>query len=370
MHSLLDFPKIAFLRKRNRSAAYITALLRGILTAILTNLMLCITPALSQELLINRSFETPVVPNNGNNFYAGLPNWAFTNITPANPLPANLVKPFAGYGSNALATPTGGGTQYLDINSAGGSVSQVVTFTRDGNIDFSGWFSVRESPRALTSTINIRNTSGTIIATAAANHLATDAIGVWKQASATNIPVMAGSYTFEIVLGDYANVDLTSLVFKPGLTVTKSSAVFSDAISTANPKAIPGSFIDYTLGVSNPAAIGGANPVPGYDVSSNSILLNDTTPANTELFVGNLGSAGTGPAVFNPGTTAMGYSFVSLANASDGIEFSNNNGTSWTYTPIPDALGFDSAVTNVRLRPNGIMAAGTNCSFRIRYRVK
>jgi hypothetical protein len=339
--------------------------------SVLLSLMTAAKPAFAQEMLINRSFETPAVPNNGNNFYATLPNWAFTNVTPANALPVNLVKPFTGYGpNNAITTPTGGGFQYLDVNSAAGSVSQVVTFTRDGNIDFSAWFSVRESPRALTSTINIRNSSGTIIAAAAANHLATDAIGVWKQASAANIPVRAGSYTFEIVLADYGNTDLTSLVFKPGLTVTKTSAVFNDSISAANPKAIPGSYIDYTLGVSNPAAIGGANPVPGYDVTPGSIVFSDATPANLELFVGNLGGSGTGPAVFNPGTTAMAYSFVSLASAADGIEFSNNNGASWTYTPIPDALGFDGAVTNVRLRPSGIMAAGTNCSFRIRYRVK
>ncbi len=355
-------------------------MLRAALRRVLMSCLVCMgalltvtivaKPAFSQELLLNRSFETPVAPQNGNNFYISISNWTLTNLTAPVPQPVNIVRPFPGYGNNALATPPSGGNQYLDINSAGGLVNQVVTIPRDGNIDFSAWFSVREGSRALTTTINIRNASGTIVAAASVSHLATDAIGVWKQASAVNIPVRAGSYTLEIVLDDYANADLASLVFKPGLTVTKTSAVFSDGISAANPKAIPGSFIDYTLGVSNPAAVTGANPVPGYDVTSSSLLLNDTTPANTELFVGNLGGGGTGPAAFDPGTTALGYNFVSLASTADGIEFSNNNGSSWTYTPVPDAAGFDAAVTNVRLRPSGIMAAGTNFSFRIRYRVK
>jgi hypothetical protein len=338
-------------------------------TVFLLALMCSAKPAFAQEMLLNRSFESPVVPNNGNNFYATLPNWAFTNISPANANPVNLIRPFAGYTGNPTATPTGGGIQYLDINSARGSVSQTVTFPRDGNIDFSAWFSVRDNQQALTNSINIRNSSGTVIASTSASHLASDPIGLWRQASAVNVAVSAGSYTFELVMADPSNTDLASLIFKPGLTTTKTSVVFSDPVSITNPKAIPGSFIDYTIGLSNPAAIGGANPVPGYTVTSGSVIVSDATPANMEMFVGDLGGAGTGPAVFNAGTSGLSYTYTNLASATDNIEFSNNNGTSWTYTPVPDAAGFDAAVTNVRMRPTGAMAAGTNFSFRLRYRV-
>lgn len=343
-----------------------------ILLLLTLGLTLAVNPkaALAQEMLINRSFEAPVAPLNGNNFYPTLPNWAFTNISTVQANPVNLVKPFSGYAGNPTATPTNGGLQYLDINSAAGSVSQVVTFPREGNIDFSAWFSVRDTPQALSNSINIRNSSGIVIATISVSHLATDPIGLWKQATSINIPVSAGSYTFEIVMADPANVDLASLVFKPGLTTTKTSSVFSDQISTANPKAIPGSYIDYVLSVSNPAAVTGANPIPGYSVTSSSLILTDPTPANMELFVGNLNGGMSGPAQFNPGTSGLTYTYTTLASATDGIEFSNNNAASWGYIPVPDAAGFDAAVTNVRLRPTGAMPAGTTFSFRIRYRLK
>ncbi len=326
-------------------------------------------PALAQEKLLNPSFENPVVPNNGNNFYATLPNWTFTNVTPAQTLPVNVIRPFSGYANNPQVTPTGGGIQYLDINSASGSVSQTVTFTQSGNIDFSAWFSVRDAKRALTNTVNIRNSSGTIIASASASHLATDPIGLWIQASGANIPVSAGTYTFEMVMADPANADLASLVFKPSLIVTKTSTAFSDAVSTANPKAIPGSYIDYTLSVSNPAAVTGANPVPGYAVTSGSVIVSDATPPNLSLYVGNLGGAIPGPALFNAGSSGLGYSYNTLSDSTDGIDFSNNNGTSWTYVPSPDAAGFDANVTNVRMKPTGSMPAGTNFSFKLRYRL-
>lgn len=326
-------------------------------------LLLAPVPAVAQELLLNRSFESAVTPTpvNGNNFYATIPNWTATNVTPAQTNPFNLIRPHAGYAGNPTATPTGGGVLYMDVNSASGVLVQSVTVPSSGMVDISGWFSVRDNQQALSGlTVRVRNSSNTIVATASTSFVATDPIGLWRQASAANVPIAAGTYSFEIVLPNPANVDLVSMVFKPALTVTKTSSTFSDGLSATNPKSIPGSVAEYIISATSPSS---------YSVTSNSLLVADTTPANTALVVANIGGAGSGPAAFTAGSTSLTYSFVSLASTTDDIEFSNNGGVSWTYIPVADANGTDPAVTTVRLRPKGTMAAGSTFSFRLRYRL-
>ena len=321
------------------------------------------SPAAAQELLVNRSFELPVTPGNGNNFYATIPNWTIINVTPAQALPFNVIRPWAGYAGNPTAPPAGGGIQYFDVNSASGDMRQSVTVTATGMLDFSGWFSVRDNQQALSGlTINIRNSGGTIIATASTSFLASDPIGLWKQVSGANIPVTAGTYMFEAIMPNPSNFDLASLVFKPSLTVTKTGVPYSDPQNgTTNPKRIPGGVTEYTLSATSPSA---------YTVTSNSVVVSDATPANAELVVANIGGAGSGPAAFTAGTTGLTYTFTSLASTTDNIDFSNNNGSTWTYTPVADANGADANVTNIRLRPQGAMAASSTFSFRVRYRIK
>jgi hypothetical protein len=321
-------------------------------------------PAFAQELLANRSFESALTPTpvNGNNFYTTIPTWTIINVAPAQTTPWNIIRPHAGYANNPTATPTGGGSLYLDVNAASGTIQQSVTFPSAGMVDISGWFSVRDFPQALTGLIiNVRNVAtNTIVATTNTSFAAADPIGLWKQASATNLPVGAGAHIFEVEIPNFANFDLASLVFKPALTVTKTSAAFSDGVSVTNPKMIAGSVVEYTLSATSPAS---------YTVTSNSILMGDATPANTALVVTDIGGSGSGPAAFIAGSTGLTYSFTSLANATDDIEFSNNGGASWTYTPVAGGNGTDPAVTNVRLRPKGIMAASSTLQFRLRYRV-
>ncbi len=320
-------------------------------------------PAAAQELLVNRSFESSVTPTpvNGNNFYASIPGWTITNVTPVQALPVNLIRPWTGYANNPTVTPTGGGALYFDVNAAAGSLVQTVTFPAQGMIDLSGWFSVRDNQQALSGlTINVRNSSNTIVATASTSFLASDPIGLWKQASALNIPVPAGTHTFEVVLPNPANFDLASLVFKPALTISKTSTTISDGISASNPKSLPAAIIEYTISATSPTA---------YTVSANSILIGDATPANMALVVTNIGGAGSGPASFTAGSSALTYSFTSLASTTDDIEFSSNGGISWTYTPTANGDGVDPLVTTVRLRPKGTMAASSTLSFKLRYRV-
>lgn len=321
------------------------------------------SPAAAQELLSNRSFESPVAPANGNNFYATIANWTVINVTPAQVQPFNVIRPWSGYAGNPTATPTGGGAQYLDVNAASGDIRQTVTVTGPGMLDFSGWFSVRDNQQALAGlTINIRDSGGTVIATATTSFLASDPIGLWKQVSGANVPVTAGTYIFEAVIPNPSNFDLASLVFKPGLAVTKTSTPYSDPVNgTSSPKMIPGAVAEYTISATSPSA---------YTVTNNTIVVIDPTPANMELIVSNIGGAGTGPAAFTAGSTGLTYTFTSLGSTTDRVDFSNNNGASWTYTPVANANGADPNVTHIRLRPQGTMAASSTFSFRARYRIK
>ena len=52
---------------------------------------------------------------------------------------------------------------------------------------------------------------------------------------------------------------------------------------------------------------------------------------------------------------------------------SNDNGASFTYTPVADAQGVDSAVTHIQVKPKGTFAGVTgsgNTGFTLSYRVK
>ena len=151
----------------------------------------------------------------------------------------------------------------------------------------------------------------------------------------------------------------------PGLRVAKTVAPTSDPINGAtNPKSIPGSVQLYNVRVTNQ----GSGPV-----DNNAVNIVDPVPANTRLFVGNLGGVGSGPIAFVNGSpsSALTWTFTALNSTTDDVDFSNDNGVTWTYVPVPDANGYDAAVTTLRLRPKGTMPgnAGGDPYFELRFRV-
>ena len=161
---------------------------------------------------------------------------------------------------------------------------------------------------------------------------------------------------------DFWHVDDVCFEFStdPVLLVSKISQVLSDPINgPAGPKAIPGAIVLYTLGVTN-VGLG--------TVDNNSLVIGDVMPANTALFV----DTGAGdPIAFVDGPIASGLSY---AYATD-VVFSNQpgGGAPFNYTPIPDAQGFDPAVTDIRVNPTGIMNAaggGNNPSFNLLIRIR
>jgi uncharacterized repeat protein (TIGR01451 family) len=175
--------------------------------------------------------------------------------------------------------------------------------------------------------------------------------------------IAAGALT-----GSYGTVAVASLdpasatiqVSAP-LKIAKSSAVYSDPLNDmTNPKLIPGSYVYYTVTVENPG---------GVPVTSGSIVITDPTPAGLSLYVANLPGS-TGPLLFGAGSSGSTYAFSGLASTTDDLEFSNNGGTTWTYVPAANSAGVDPAVTHMRIRPKGTMAAGSSFTLNFGYLVK
>ena len=146
----------------------------------------------------------------------------------------------------------------------------------------------------------------------------------------------------------------------PGLLVSKVAQTLTDPFSGgSNPKAIPGAVVQYTVGVSNQGA---GSP------DAASLLITDPLPTDTALFVD---TSGGDPIVFIDGAVSSGLSY----NYATDVTFSNQvgGGAPYTYIPVPDAQGFDPAITGYRINPTGAMnpTVGPNVpSFNIQLRVR
>lgn len=137
----------------------------------------------------------------------------------------------------------------------------------------------------------------------------------------------------------------------PAISATLGSQVVSDPVNASNFKAIPGALLKTNAVVTNSS---------DGSVDANSTQLTFAIPTGMKLYLGDIGTVGGGPVNLTQGATNSGltYTYTSLASTTDSLDFSNNSGASWTYTPTPDAQQGDSAVTNIRLRPGGTFTGG------------
>lgn len=145
------------------------------------------------------------------------------------------------------------------------------------------------------------------------------------------------------------------------LTVVKLAVVKSDPFNgTSNPKAIPGAVMEYQIVLTNPAPVA---------VDSGTLVVVDPVPEHASLRVANIGGVNSGPVSFTDGVPSSGltYTFSGLGSTTDDVDFSNDNGVTWTYVPS-DATGTDPAVTDIRIRPQGAFAPD-NAQFTLRFRV-
>lgn len=182
------------------------------------------------------------------------------------------------------------------------------------------------------------------------------------------MPGAAGTYTNSAAgnFGQASTATATAsidVVTPTPLSVTKISAAIADLGNSPNPRSVPGSTVEYTVLVSNP---------PGFPTTSNTLQILDNFPATLRLLVSDINGVGSGPVRFIDGSPANGltYSFVALDNTGDSLEFSNDNGASWTYAPVAGGDGTDASVTNIRIRPSGAMAANTSATFMLRFIIK
>jgi uncharacterized repeat protein (TIGR01451 family) len=156
------------------------------------------------------------------------------------------------------------------------------------------------------------------------------------------------------------------LIAAAPLTITKTSSIVSDPAGNLFPHPIPGAVVDYTITITNPLA----NSL----TTVKTVSFQDAVPARTALRVSDLGLLpGSGPVVFTDGIvppTGLTYNFYALNRADDSISFSKDGGATWTYTPVPDADGYDAAVTNIRVQLSGNQTAGSNFSLRFRVKLK
>jgi uncharacterized repeat protein (TIGR01451 family) len=146
--------------------------------------------------------------------------------------------------------------------------------------------------------------------------------------------------------------------------VIKSAVVLNDPVNGATrPKAIPGSNVQYTIGVTNE---GSGSP----DVDS--LVIDDALPPELDLYVNGFG--GPSPVLFVDGAIPSGLSLAcaGLASATDDLEFDDGSST-FAYAPVPDANGYDAAVRALRIRPSGTLAGASAAgapSFELRFQLR
>ncbi len=135
-------------------------------------------------------------------------------------------------------------------------------------------------------------------------------------------------------------------VLYPDYDLHKTVVTFSDPYSGANPKAIPGAVMLYTIALGN-SGLGAAD--------LDSLVITEAVPAGTALIVTDFDAGNPGPVAFVDGAPASGlsYTFLGLGSAGDDVGFSNDGGASYGYTPTPGADGADIGVTHVRIAPKG-----------------
>ena len=221
------------------------------------------------------------------------------------------------------------------------------------------------------ASVTLLNPSGTAVLTNSAMTQVNDsgsATKTYELSYALPGAAPAGSWTMRVTAAEGTEGTVTDLgigtfavvIPQPTLIITRTSQVISDPYNNAtNPKRIPGSVQLYSLTITNQG--------PGT-VDASTLVISEFVPPNSDLYVS---TASGDPVAFVNGTPVSGLSYVYASN----VTYSNQPGgvAPYSYTPVPDAAGFDPNVTGLRIAPTGAMSAagpGGNPSFTIRFRVR
>jgi fimbrial isopeptide formation D2 family protein len=254
--------------------------------------------------------------------------------------------------------------------SAYGSRISSFTDTLPSGATFQGLVAASDVTAANSSSIPAANATGTLTFTGRQDQsFLIPAGGSVKLVYTVKMPSTVGNYVnsaqaqFGTATTATVSATFKVLTISP-LTVTKTSAPKTDPVNgTTNPKLVPGAVVAYTVTIANPNA---------FAVTADSVVVTDPTVAGLQLYVGNIVGAGSGPVKFTDGATASGltYTYTSLASGTDDVEFSKDNGATWTYAPAANAQGADSVVTTIRVKPKGTMAANSSFTLLLGYVIK
>ena len=113
--------------------------------------------------------------------------------------------------------------------------------------------------------------------------------------------------------------------------------------------ALPGNIVSYTIA---------AQSTGTFPIDADAVVLVDTLPPEIALRLADLDGPGSGPVFFDDGSPVSGlsYTFLGLADMTDDLEFSSDNGLSFGHTPVDDGSGTDPDVTHIRINPKGIFS--------------
>lgn len=156
--------------------------------------------------------------------------------------------------------------------------------------------------------------------------------------------------------GAYINSVGENNNLSPLLTLEKTVQTLHDPVNgSSNPKAIPGSILEYTITAYN----GGSAPA-----DNNSITITDLIPANTRLCVAVAGACM--PPYFTDGTPSSGLSAGTVG-------YSLDNGISYVNPPpAADSFGANGDVTHISMPTTGAfqpISGGVASNFSVRFRV-
>jgi len=154
---------------------------------------------------------------------------------------------------------------------------------------------------------------------------------------------------------------------KPVGMVISTQTVWDPQSNTLNPRATPGSRQRTTITVSN-------LDIATIDANSLKIVL--PTPAKGMVALDGDKTASNAVVTTTDGspTSNLALTYTASNSGTDDVEFSENAGFAlgtepWSYQPMPGNAAAQAAVTAVRFRPRGTMAAGSSFSVSLPYAV-
>lgn len=157
-------------------------------------------------------------------------------------------------------------------------------------------------------------------------------------------------------------LDVSLIVSPQGMIVSITSAATWDPTDGAiNPKALPGGRQRMLVTVTNPDIV----PIEPGTIA----IVLPTSPSLTVALDGD--GVSVGDAIrMSEGAPASGVTlrYGGGADATDDIDFSADQGASWSYAPSATLVS-ERAITHVRLRPQGVMAKQSSFSVSVPYLV-